>query len=159
MSGLGRALQVSPDRLLALDCFKERLKIPLAEAPASLALDTFEKERRAVLDGFCEYLQHVPLVVAVDEDAQLLQCIDRLVDRADAVLELVVIGRRDAQELHPPPLEHAHGLDDIVRRHRDVLDSRRTVVLKVLFDLRLAPPRGRLIDRELDPFVAVRKNL
>ena len=92
-------LEVASALLLALDGFEERLEVALAERARALALDDLVEDRRAVLDGLGKDLQQVAVGVAVDEDAELGELVDRLVDGADAALELVVVGRRDGEEL------------------------------------------------------------
>src|SRR4051794_33581625 len=80
--------------LLQLDRFEEGLEVPLAEAPRPVALDDLEEEGRAVLDGLGEDLEQVALLVAIDEDAEVGELVEVLDDRADAVREELVIGRR-----------------------------------------------------------------
>src|SRR3712207_8934304 len=46
-----------------------------------------EEHRRAVADGLGEDLQHVALVVAVDEDAEPAQVVQALLDLADPLRE------------------------------------------------------------------------
>src|SRR5947207_13063387 len=86
--------QRPPPRLLALDRLEQRLEVALAEAPRPLPLDDLEEQRRPVRHRLGEDLQHVPLVVAIDEDAQLRQLLDALVDLADARGQSIVIGAR-----------------------------------------------------------------
>src|SRR5688500_247080 len=64
-------LQVAPSRLLALDRLEQRLEVALAESASALALDDLEEHRRPVLHGLGEDLQQVPVLVAIDEDAQV----------------------------------------------------------------------------------------
>ena len=52
--------------LLAFDGLKERLEVSLSEALSSLALDNLKEHRRPVDYGFCENLQKVAFVVAVN---------------------------------------------------------------------------------------------
>ena len=99
LSPRGRYQRLPRALLLALDGFKQRLEVALAEAAAAFALDDLEEQRGAVFDGPGEDLQHVAFVVAIDEDAQLLQFVERLVDLADAVLQFGVVGVRHAQKL------------------------------------------------------------
>src|SRR5690348_3706745 len=93
------ALQIAAPGLFALDRFEQGFEVPLAETAASLALDDFVEERRAVLDGAREDLEHVALIVAIDQNAELAQFVDWFVDLADPGLQVLVVRRRDAQEV------------------------------------------------------------
>src|SRR5437763_12004143 len=73
-------LEVSAQRLLALDGLEERLEVPVAKAAGAVALDHLEEERRPVLCRLREDLEQVAVVVAVGKDAQPRQIIVRLVD-------------------------------------------------------------------------------
>src|SRR5437762_11028553 len=55
-------LQISSGFLFSLQCFKQRFEITFPEALCTLALDNFEKERRAVLHWFREYLEQITFV-------------------------------------------------------------------------------------------------
>src|SRR5437588_9544605 len=65
-------LQISSCFLFSLQCFKQRFEIAFAEALCALALDNFEKERRAVLHRLGEYLEQITFVVAIDQNAKPL---------------------------------------------------------------------------------------
>ena len=80
-------------------------------------------------------------------------------DRADAVGQHLVIGRRHPQERDVVGGHGADGGDDVVGGQRDVLHARAAVELEELLDLRPPPALGRLVDRELDPAAAVRDDL
>src|ERR1700684_1153147 len=86
--------------LFAPNRLEQRLEIPLAETPRSAPLDDLEEQRRPILDGLREYLQHVAFVVAVDEDAEFRQVADVLVDLAHTVRQDVVVRLRHPQEGH-----------------------------------------------------------
>src|SRR5262245_54836884 len=107
------SLQRPAAGLLALDRLEERLEIPLAEAARAVPLDYLEEQRRPVGHRLGEDLEHVPLVVAINEDAQLGQFLDILVNRADAVRKYLVVGLRHAQERHVVMPHGPHGLDDV----------------------------------------------
>ena len=79
---------------------EQGLEVADAEAGGAVALDDLVEQRRAVLDGLGEDLQQVALVVAVDEDAELLQLVPGLVDLADAGAGVLVVGVGDVEELH-----------------------------------------------------------
>src|SRR3954452_11135870 len=99
MIGVGRSgcmpyLQVPAQCLLALDRLEERLEVALAEAACAVALDDLEEDGRAVADRLREDLQHVALVVAVDEDAEPAQVLQALLDLADPLRDVLVVGLR-----------------------------------------------------------------
>src|SRR4051794_10346911 len=146
-------LQVAAQRLFALDGLEERLEVALAEAARAVALDDLEEDGRAVADRLREDLQHVALVVAVDEDAESAQVLQALLDLADPLRDVLVVGLRHGQELDAAPAQLGHGLHDVPRRDGDVLRAGTAVELEVLVDLRLALALGGLVDRELDPAV------
>ena len=118
------ASEVPPQRLLALDRLEERLEVALAEAARAVALDDLEEDRRPVAERLREDLQQVALVVAVDEDAEPAQVVERLVDLADALGQLRVVGVRRAQERDAARRQLGDRRDDVRRRDRDVLDAR-----------------------------------
>src|SRR5262249_38884607 len=155
----GNASEVAAERLLALDRLEERLEVALAEGRRAVPLDHLEEERRPVLGGLREDLEQVAVLVAVGEDAQPLQVVVVLVDRADAALPLVVVRLRRVEEEHAALLHRLDGVDDVLALQRDVLDARAVVELEVLLDLALALALGRLVDRELDLPVAARHDL
>src|SRR5919106_6983396 len=99
VSLLSRGLEVATPRLLALDRLEQGLEVALAEAARAVALDDLEEQRRPVADGLGEDLQEVALVVAVDEDALLAQIRELLDDLGDARGHVLVVGRRDGEEL------------------------------------------------------------
>src|SRR5947208_611965 len=76
------------------------LKIPFSERPRSAPLDDLEKYRRPVFDRLREDLEHVAIVIPVNQNAKFFQLFDRFVDRADALLKVLVVGTWDLQEFH-----------------------------------------------------------
>src|SRR5262245_37645608 len=145
--------EVPPKRLLLLDRLEQRLEVPLAEAPRALSLDHLVEQSRPVLHGLREDLQQVTIGITIDENAELLELIDRFSDLSDAALQLLVIGRRRAEELDTAIAQRAHRGDDVVRRQREMLHARPAIELEVLVDLRLLLSFRGLVDRELDPLV------
>src|SRR5438270_11862619 len=123
LSGFPRRwpLQVPSERLFALDGFEQSFEIAFAEAAAAFALDDFVEQGGAVFDGTSEDLQHVTLVVAVDEDAETLELVDGLVDASDAVGELGVVGVGDAEELYALAFQPGDCIEDVVGGECDVL--------------------------------------
>src|SRR5947209_8156173 len=84
-------LQVPPQRLLTLQRLEQRLEISLAEAAAALALDHLEEQRRAVFHRAREDLEHIALVVAIHQNAQLFELIQGLVDLANARGKIAIV--------------------------------------------------------------------
>src|SRR6478735_9169580 len=83
--------EVAAGVLLALDRLEQRLEVALAETERPVPLDDLEEDRRPVAERLGEDLQQVPVLVAVDEDAALLELIDRHADLADACAQLRVL--------------------------------------------------------------------
>src|SRR6187200_2217208 len=152
-------LEVAAALLLALDGLEQRLEVAVAEAARAVALDDLEEHRRAVADRLGEDLQHVALVVAVDEDAQAAQVLEALLDLADPLRDVVVVGLGHGQELDPALAHLGDRLDDVAGGDGDVLRAGAAVELEVLVDLRLALALGGLVDRELHEALAVADDL
>ena len=130
-----------------------RLPVALAEASIVLALNELEKHGADRLLG--EDLEQVAILVAVDEDVQALEVFEVLVDVADAVEHVVVVVFRHVEEIHAVGAHPAHGLQDVVGGHGDVLHAGAFVEVDVLLDLALFQAFGRLVDGEFDVAVAV----
>src|SRR6185437_9728343 len=84
-------LEISPQRLLPFNRLKQRLEVPFTKAAASLALNDFEEDRRPVLHRPRKDLQHVSFVVAINQNTQPLQLLQRLIDLAHAILQLRIV--------------------------------------------------------------------
>ena len=76
-----------------------------------------------VADRLGEDLQPLALVVPVDGDTQPREIAVVGVDLPDALGDVVVVGRRRAQEADAALLQHLHRVDDVRRLHGDVLDT------------------------------------
>src|SRR6202011_4868417 len=120
----------------------------LAESSAPLALDDLEEEGGAILHRLGEELQQVAFLVLVGQDAQLAQRLEGLLDRADPLRQLLVIGIGYAEELHAIGAQPPDRLDDVAAEQRDVLHAGAAEPFQVLVDLALLAPRRRLVDRE-----------
>src|SRR4051794_29201992 len=129
------ASEVPPRGLLALDRLEQRLEVALAEAARAVPLDQLEEDRRAVAERLGEDLEQVALVVAVDQDAEPAQIVERLVDVAHAAGHVGVVRVGRAQELDAIRGERLDGLHDVACRQRDVLRAGALVELEVLVDL------------------------
>ena len=116
------SLEVAPQGLFTFDRFEQCLEIAFSKPAGAVALDDFEEERRAVLRRLREDLEQVALLVAVGEDAQALQIVVVGVDLADALFEVVVVRGRASSGSGAPLLELLDSGDDVVGRHRDVLN-------------------------------------
>src|SRR5688572_30812211 len=151
--------QISPQGLLALDRLEQRLEVPLPEAARALPLDDLVEHGGTVLDGLREDLEEIAVGVAVDEDPELREPVERLVDPADALLEIGVVRRRHREELDAALAQRADRREDVVRGEREVLHAGPAVELEILVDLRLLLALRRLVDRELDALVPARDDL
>src|SRR2546423_1108447 len=67
------ASEVPAPRLLALDRLEQCLEVALAEAASAVPLDDLEEDRRTITNQLGKDLQQIPLVVAVDKDAEPAQ--------------------------------------------------------------------------------------
>ena len=118
------------------------LKLPSPNPSRAVPLDDFEEQRRPILDRLREDLQQIPFVVAVGHDAELGELLDRLVDLADALLQVLVIR---AAARAGTPRRRARSVDTVSTMssvaQRDVLHARAAVVIEVFLDLRLALAR------------------
>src|SRR5688500_8355078 len=121
------SLEVSAERLLALDRLEQRLEVADAEAARPVALDDLEEERRAVLHGPREDLEEVALLVPVGLDPELLEGLHRDADVADAVGEGRVVLVRKAEELDAVLAQLADRRDDVIGAERDVLAAGRAI--------------------------------
>src|SRR5688572_15036705 len=128
----GGALEIPAQRLLALDRLEQCLEVPLPEAARTLPLDDLEEHRRAVLHRLGEDLQQVAVGIAIDEDTELPERSEVLVDRADAIEQILVVRRGDAQKLNAPIAQRRHRLHDVVGRNGHVLNAGPAVELEVL---------------------------
>ena len=92
-------------RLLAFDGFEQRFEIAFAEALRAFALNDFEKERRAILHRLRENLKKITFIIAIDENAQLFQCVQFFINVTDTIEQRVIIRRRHFQKLEPTLLK------------------------------------------------------
>jgi hypothetical protein len=152
-------LQIAARFLFSLDGFEEGFEVAFAEAAASLALNDLVEDSRTVFYGAREDLEHVAFVVAVDEDAEMLEFVDGLIDFADSVLQLGVVGVGNGEKVDSLLLHLRDGIDDVIGGEGHVLDAGATVEVEVLFDLGLAAAFGGFIDGEFDEAVAVGHDL
>src|SRR5581483_4021520 len=113
-------LEVPAAGLLALDRLEERLEVALAEAHRPVPLDQLEEHRRPVLHRLGEDLQQVAVLVAVGEDLQLAQLVQRHPRITDPRAELVVVGVRGVEEVHTRRAHRADRAHDVVGREGDV---------------------------------------
>ena len=63
------ASEISPQRLLPLDGFEQRLEVAFAEAAGAFALNDLVEHGRAILHRLGEDLQQIALVITIHEDA------------------------------------------------------------------------------------------
>src|ERR671927_175813 len=83
--------EVAAPFLLALDRLEECLEVALAETERAVPLDELEEDGGPVAGRLGEDLQQVAVLVAVDQDAALLQLLDGRADLADAGAQLRVL--------------------------------------------------------------------
>src|SRR5687767_1984157 len=97
---MGENLEVAATLLLAFDGLEQRLEVAGTKALGAFALDDLEEHGGAVADGLGEDLQQVAVLVAVDEDPELLQLGPRKIEVAEPGAGVVVVGRGHLQETH-----------------------------------------------------------
>src|SRR5947208_12248235 len=93
--------QITSRSLFALNGFEQRFEIAFSETLSAFALNNLEKECRAIFHRFGENLKQITFVIAIDQDAEALQCIQFFVDVPYAIEQRVVVRRRNSQELKP----------------------------------------------------------
>src|SRR5215211_248879 len=91
-----RHSEIPSQRLLTLDCLEQRLEIAGTEALGALPLDDLVEQRRPVFHRLGEYLKQIPLIVTVDENAEVSQRRQVFIDVADAFRDSLVIRKRNA---------------------------------------------------------------
>ena len=111
--------EIASGSLLVLNGFKESLEVTGAEALVVSSLDDFNEESWTVLDGLCEDLQKIALLIVVDKNLLVLNDVDVFldleVDFADTLSKIVVIGVWNfVKELDSTGLHSLHSRDDIV---------------------------------------------
>src|SRR3984885_7216789 len=138
-TALGRrcraASEVSAPRLLELDGLEQILEVALAESLRPVPFDHLEEHRRPVLNRLGEDLQQVAVLVAVGEDPEFAQLVERDPGVANPLPEYVVIAVRRVEEVNASGAHAADRGDDVIARQRDVLDAGAAVELQVLVDL------------------------
>src|SRR3954449_7093272 len=129
---MAASLKVAAPLLLTLDRLEECLEVALAETERAMALDQLEEHGGPVAGGLGEDLQQVAVLVAVDQDAALLQLLDRRAHGADAAAQLgvLVVGVRGGEELDALCGHRVDGGDDVVGGQRDVLGAGAAVELQ-----------------------------
>src|SRR5688500_8322459 len=91
------SLECPAERLLALDRLEQCLKMALPEAPGPAALDHLKEQGRPVGDRLRKDLQHVALVVPVNEAAEVGEYAEVLADVADSLRQHLIIRLRHAE--------------------------------------------------------------
>jgi hypothetical protein len=79
-------LQIAASLLLPFDGFKERLEVAFAEATASFALNNLKEQSGAIFYRAGKDLQHITFIVAIHQDAEPFEFIQRFINPADALL-------------------------------------------------------------------------
>src|SRR5690606_15690048 len=129
--------QIAAQFLLPLDRLEQRAEVALAEALGTLTLDDLVENSGAVLHRLREDLQQVTVGIAINQDAELRQLLNRLIDLPYPFLQLLIVRSGGAQELNATIAQSSHGSDDVVRGERHVLHAGAAVEVQVLINLRL----------------------
>jgi len=128
-------LEIASQRLFTLNGFKKCLEVPFSEAAATFALDDLVENRGAVFHGTGKDLQHVAFVVPIDENTQLFQLLDGLINVANAILQLGVVGVGNREELNALLFHFRDGSEDVIGSQGDVLNAGTTVEVQIFLDL------------------------
>lgn len=148
------ALAVAAELLLALDGLEESLEVSGTETLETTTLDDLDEDSGTILNGLGEDLEQVSTLIEINKNIQLLDDIQILLDLGRRVskteTQVLIVGRRDRQELHTTGTEVGDGLDDVLGVEGDVLDTGTAVVLAVLGDLGLLLSGSGLVDGHLD---------
>ena len=152
--------KVAARGLVSLNCFEERFEVASSESIVVSALDHLKEKCGAVLERFGEDLQEVTLVIVIDENSLTLDRVEVLlhldINVSEAGSQVVIICVRDRLEENDATGLHAlHGVDDVLGAHRDMLNTRATIILAELLDLALPHAGRRLIDRHLDLLIEI----
>ena len=148
------ALAVAAELLLTLDSLEEGLEVSGTETLETTTLDDLDEDSRTILNGLGEDLEQVSTLIEINKDVQLLDNIQILLDLGRRVskteTQVLIVGRRNRQELHTAGTEVGDGLDDVLGVEGDVLDTGTAIVLAVLSNLGLLLSGGGLVDGHLD---------
>ena len=84
-------LEIAALRLFLFYRLEERFEIALSKRLATSPLYQFEEERGSILKRFGEDLQHVALLILVDEDAEFLEILDPLGDPSNSLRQFCIV--------------------------------------------------------------------
>src|SRR6202044_993622 len=138
--------EIPSRRLLSLNGLEQSLEVTLAKAATPLPLDDLVKDSRPILYGTRKNLQHVALVIPIDEYPKTFKLLNRFVDFTDALLEGGVVTVWNRKKTDAMVLHLGHGRHNVIRRQRHMLNPRPLVEIEVLLNLRLASALRRLVD-------------
>jgi hypothetical protein len=104
-----------------------------------------------------EQLQQVPALIEINQDVQTLEHLKVLIERHTRLLQphlhAIVVRLRHLDKLHTSCLQIRNVAHDIVCSERNMLHTRSTIEVNILFYLRLLLALGGLVDRHLDNVV------
>ena len=123
------------------------------------SLNNLQEQRWPILNILGKNLQQISIFIIINQNLQLLQNLQILFDFHIAVGQIlakhIIVSIRNGQEMHAASAQIPNGLDDIVGIESDMLNASTTIILDILFDLRLSLSRCRFIDGHLDSFLIV----
>lgn len=157
-----RCSKITALRLLKLNGLEKRLKVTGTEPVVVMSLNNLDEERRPVLKRLGKQLKQVSIFVVVDQDIKFLDMLKVFLNLGAVFLqargEVVVVRRRDGQELAAAGLHALDGVQHVLGPKGDVLDTGSSVVFDIFLNLRLPLARCRLVNRHLHLLVEVAKN-
>lgn len=124
-----------------------------------VSLDDFVEQGRSIFNRLRENLEEVSLVVVVDQYLKFLDSLNIFL-HLDAsmfktLLESLVVGVGDGQELDTSVSQGLDGRKDVISVKGNVLHTSTTVVIDVLLDLGFPLAIGRLVNRHLNNLVEI----
>jgi hypothetical protein len=149
--------QVPSRFLLPLNRLKQTLEVPRAKPIKVIPLDNLNEHRRPIHQMLREQLQQVPTLIKINQDVQAFQHFKVLIERHARLLQphlhAIVVRLRHLDKLNTSRLQIRNIAHDIVCSERNVLHTRSTIKVNILFYLRLLLALGGLVDGHLDDVV------
>src|SRR5207302_7047674 len=144
-----RLQNAAPD-LIELDRFEQSLEVAFAEPFVALALDYLEENGsdHIAREDLQQHLLAGRVRIAVDQNAQAAQLLERLAVPRQARVDRLEVGVRRVLELYAARAQRGHRVIDVRGPQRDVLDALSVVLVQVLDDLAMVI--RTLVDRNPD---------
>src|SRR4051812_39634006 len=119
--------QVTATTLVAFDGVKESLKIALAETIMVLSLNDFKENRPDHI--FRKNLQQITVLVAVNEQLQILELTNIFAHPRNAVVDRLIVRAGRLKKGDAALAQSAHRRQNVGRCHRQMLNARAFVLV------------------------------